>query len=54
MVGNGIVKLMERAVPSGKENPAFEQALSDFKDYYGEHCHDKLHRIPEFLRFFKI
>ena len=39
-VGNGIVKLMERAVPSGKDNPVFEQALSDFKEYYGEHCND--------------
>ena len=37
-VGNGIVKLMERAVPSGKDNPVFEQALSDFKEYYAEHC----------------
>ena len=45
-VGNGIVKLMERAVPSGKDNPAFEQALSDFKEYYAEHCHDKTAPYP--------
>ena len=45
-VGNGIVKLMERAVPSGKNNPVFEQALSDFKEYYAEHCHDKTALYP--------
>ena len=48
-VGNGIVKLMERAVPSGKDNPVFEQALSDFKEYYAEHCHDKTALYPGIL-----
>ena len=48
-VGNGIVKLMERAVPSGKDNPVFEQALSDFKEYYAEHCHDKTAPYPGVL-----
>lgn len=48
-VGNGIVKLMERAVPSGKDNPVFEQALSDFKEYYAEHCHDKTALYPGVL-----
>lgn len=45
-VGNGIVNLMERAVPMGKDNPAFEQALQDFKQYYGEHCNDKTDLYP--------
>ncbi len=39
-VGNGIRKLMERAVPGGAENPAFEQALSDFTRHYGAHSRD--------------
>lgn len=48
-VGNGIVKLMERAVPQGKENPAFDSTLQDFKDYYGKHCNDKTKPYPGIL-----
>lgn len=40
-VGNGIGKLIERAVSDGRNNPKFEQVLSDFKDYYQVHCMDK-------------
>jgi phosphoglycolate phosphatase len=40
-VGNGILKLIERAVPSGKENPAFDDVYKVFREYYGEHCQDK-------------
>ena len=39
-VGNGIVKLMERASGS-KENVDKEKLVEDFKNYYGEHCKDK-------------
>lgn len=39
-VGNGMVKLMERAV--GKKNhPDFDGILTAFKEYYKEHCKDK-------------
>ena len=39
-VGNGIVKLMERA--TGKvEKEVFDGTLAEFKRYYGEHCEDK-------------
>lgn len=48
-VGNGIVKLMERAVPQGKENPAFDSTLQDFKKYYGHHCNDKTKPYPGIL-----
>lgn len=40
-VGNGVRKLMIRAVPQGEENPRFEEAFTIFKEYYGEHCNDK-------------
>ncbi len=40
-VGNGVRKLIERAVPDGEENPLFEQTFEDFKRYYVVHCHDK-------------
>jgi len=45
-VGNGIRKLMERSVPLGVDNPQFEQALQDFKEYYGEHCQVKTAPYP--------
>ncbi len=39
-VGNGIAKLIERAV--GEVSPeVFQGALAEFKRYYGEHCEDK-------------
>ena len=42
-VGNGVELLMIRAIPGGRENPAFEQTFADFKAYYGEHCNDNTH-----------
>lgn len=43
-VGNGVRKLMIRAVPQGEENPLFEQTFAEFKNYYGVHCMD--HTAP--------
>ncbi|MBO5207991.1 MAG: HAD-IA family hydrolase [Lachnospiraceae bacterium] len=40
-VGNGVAKLMERAIPDGKENPDYEEALSVFKEHYAIHCNEK-------------
>ena len=45
-VGNGVRRLMERAVPDGEQNPLFEKAFDDFKAYYVEHCQDKTHLYP--------
>lgn len=36
-VGNGIGKLMERAIPGGLEHPRFQEALAILQRYYGEH-----------------
>lgn len=38
MVGNGIPKLIERAIPDGRANADFDKILSDFIAYYEEHC----------------
>ena len=38
MVGNGIPKLIERAVPEGRSNPDYDKILTDFIAYYEEHC----------------
>lgn len=55
-VGNGVKKLMIRAVPDGENNSQFEKAFGLFKEYYGEHCNDKTRAyegIPELLQELK-
>lgn len=39
-VGNGVRKLMIRAVPEGDSNPKFEETFRLFKEYYKDHCKD--------------
>lgn len=39
-VGNGVKKLMERAVPQGLDNPLFEDTYADFRQHYMEHSLD--------------
>lgn len=48
-VGNGVRKLMERAVPQGIENPEFEQVFASFKDYYSRHCLDHTRPYPDIM-----
>ena len=33
-VGNGVKKLMERAIPDGLDNPTFEETLQTFRQHY--------------------
>ena len=33
-LGNGVKKLMERAIPDGLENPLFEETLQTFRQHY--------------------
>lgn len=40
-VGNGIAKLIQRAVPEGTDEEEQERVLSFFREYYGIHCQDK-------------
>lgn len=40
-VGNGIRKLMERAVPSGSDVQMIDKVHETFTAYYKEHCADK-------------
>ena len=40
-VGNGILNLIQRAVPTGTSEEKVGEVLADFKQYYGEHCADK-------------
>lgn len=39
-VGNGVRKLMERAVPDGADNPLFDDALETFRQHYLQHSLD--------------
>ena len=55
-VGNGVRKLMERAVPEGADNPQFEAAFATFRAYYMEHAQDTTRPyegIPETLATLK-
>ena len=45
-LGNGIAKLMECAVPGGRDNPLYPTALADFKAYYVLHCLDATRPYP--------
>lgn len=52
-VGNGVEKLMVRAVPEGRDNPAFEGAFADFRRYYQEHCLDCTKPYPDILNMMR-
>ena len=55
-VGNGVRRLMERAVPEGAANPAFEAAFATFREYYMEHSLDTTRPydgIPELIHELK-
>lgn len=45
-VGNGVRKLIIRAVPDGEENPRFEEVFAKFKEYYMIHCQDHTDLYP--------
>lgn len=45
-VGNGVRKLMERAVPGGAGNERFDEVFSCFKRHYVEHCMVKTDLYP--------
>mgnify|MGYP002851894469 FL=1 len=39
-VGNGVAKLIERAIDGGLENKEYAEVLEDFKNHYKLHCND--------------
>ena len=55
-VGNGVRKLMERAVPDGADNPLFEEAFATFRQHYMTHSLDTTRPykgVPETLAALK-
>lgn len=56
-VGNGVKKLMERAIPNGLDNPKFEEVYATFRQHYLNHNLDTTKPydgIPELLRELKV
>lgn len=45
-VGNGVRRLIERAIPGGAENPDCEAVLADFKAAYSACCRNKTAPYP--------
>lgn len=45
-VGNGVKKLMERAIPDGLDNPLFEKTFDDFRQHYMRHNLDTTKPYP--------
>lgn len=39
-VGNGVEFLMARAIPGGRDEPAYPECLAYFKEVYAAHCED--------------
>ncbi len=52
-VGNGVRKLMERAIPQGEANPAFEDAYATFRCHYMEHNLDTTQPYPGIMALLK-
>lgn len=55
-VGNGVAKLIERAIPAGKDNPDFQQCLETFKNHYSKNMYNKTapyNKIPQMLKTLK-
>ncbi|MGM9697028.1 MAG: HAD family hydrolase [Prevotella sp.] len=49
-VGNGVAKLIERAVPDGKDNPDYESTLNTFRQYYMQHSLDATKPYPDVVK----
>ena len=45
-VGNGVAKLIERAVPQGTEKELFDKVFADFKEHYAVHNLDHTRPYP--------
>lgn len=52
-VGNGVRKLMERAVPQGTQNPLFEAAFATFRQHYMQHSQDTTKPYESILELIK-
>jgi len=49
MVGNGIPKLIERALPANVDKDTYNKVLTDYIEYYDQHCQIKTAPYPGIL-----
>ena len=49
-VGNGVKKLMERAIPDGLNNPLFEETFATFRQHYMQHNLDTTQPFPGIMQ----
>ena len=49
-VGNGVTKLMERAIPDGLNNPLFEETFATFRQHYMQHNLDTTQPYPGIMQ----
>ena len=49
-VGNGMKKLMERAIPDGLNNPLFEETFATFRQHYMQHNLDTTQPYPGIMQ----
>lgn len=49
-VGNGVKKLMERAIPDGLNNPMFEETFATFRQHYMQHNLDTTQPYPGIMQ----
>lgn len=52
-VGNGVRKLMERAIEGGDKNPLFDEAYATFRRHYIEHGLDTTQPYPGIMEMLK-
>lgn len=52
-VGNGIAKLIERAVPTGTGEENIAKTLELFREHYGIHCNDRTKAYPGIMELIK-
>jgi len=53
-VGNGVSKLIERAIPDGLVNPNFEKCLAIFKEHYSKTMHATTKPYPQIIELLQI
>ncbi len=49
-VGNGVAKLIERAIPMGLNNPNFNECLNIFKQNYAQNMYNKTAAYPGIIK----
>ncbi|MBR5656793.1 MAG: HAD family hydrolase [Prevotella sp.] len=49
-VGNGVRRLMQRAIPDGDANPLLEDVLKAFREHYMLHQLDNTHPYPDVMQ----